>query len=63
LYTVLEHTSLELRDDAVTDGNRREEILANARVTEEEYFISPPGNIELNQSEQRTFYDEKTDKK
>jgi aspartyl-tRNA(Asn)/glutamyl-tRNA(Gln) amidotransferase subunit C len=36
-----------LREDFVTEGNIREEILSNATVTEEEYFFAPPGNIPL----------------
>ncbi|XP_046658105.1 glutamyl-tRNA(Gln) amidotransferase subunit C, mitochondrial-like [Daphnia pulicaria] len=36
-----------LREDCVTEGNIREEILSNATVTEEEYFYAPPGNIPL----------------
>ncbi|XP_055699588.1 glutamyl-tRNA(Gln) amidotransferase subunit C, mitochondrial [Phlebotomus papatasi] len=49
LYTVLEDCDLELREDKVTDGNIREEVLKNASVTEEEYFVAPPGNIPLEQ--------------
>ena len=47
LITVLEDECLHLREDCVTDGNIRDEILANAGVTEEEYFLAPPGNIPL----------------
>lgn len=36
-----------VREDCVTEGNAREEILSNAAVTEEEYFFAPPGNIAL----------------
>ncbi|EFX64477.1 hypothetical protein DAPPUDRAFT_36393, partial [Daphnia pulex] len=36
-----------LREDCVTEGDIREEILSNATVTEEEYFFAPPGNIPL----------------
>jgi Glu-tRNAGln amidotransferase C subunit. len=36
-----------LREDQVTDGNCRTEVMANAAVTEEEYFVAPPGNIPL----------------
>jgi Asp-tRNAAsn/Glu-tRNAGln amidotransferase C subunit len=39
--------TLYLRDDIVTDGNCRKAILANAAVTEEEYFVAPQGNIPL----------------
>ncbi|GAB0087358.1 Glutamyl-tRNA(Gln) amidotransferase subunit C, mitochondrial [Sergentomyia squamirostris] len=47
LYTVLEDCDLQLRVDRVSDGNIREEVLKNASVTEEEYFVAPPGNIPL----------------
>ncbi|XP_055911781.1 glutamyl-tRNA(Gln) amidotransferase subunit C, mitochondrial [Eupeodes corollae] len=51
LYTVLEDQDLQLRDDVVTDGNIREEILSNAKITDEDYFVAPPGNIPLEQEE------------
>lgn len=51
LYTVLEDQNLYLRPDIVTDGNCRNDILSNARITEEEYFVAPPGNIPLEQTE------------
>ncbi|GLH02937.1 Glutamyl-tRNA(Gln) amidotransferase subunit C, mitochondrial, partial [Gryllus bimaculatus] len=47
MTSVLENRCLYLREDEVTEGNCRSEILANASVTEEEYFVSPPGNIPL----------------
>nr|CAD7202830.1 unnamed protein product [Timema douglasi] len=47
MFSVLQDSSLHLRDDSVTDGNCRKEVLANAAVTEEEYFVAPPGNIPL----------------
>lgn len=47
LYCVLEDYNLQLRKDKITEGNCREEILQNAKVTDEDYFISPPGNIPL----------------
>lgn len=50
LYTVLEDQPLRLRDDVVTAGNCRDAILRNASVTEEEYFVAPPGNIPLEQT-------------
>lgn len=49
LYTVLENQKLALREDVVTDGNIQEDVLSNARITEEEYFVAPPGNIPLEQ--------------
>lgn len=51
LYTVLENQPLKLREDTITDGNIQADILRNARVTEEEYFVAPPGNIPLDQSD------------
>nr|XP_019537896.2 glutamyl-tRNA(Gln) amidotransferase subunit C, mitochondrial [Aedes albopictus] len=49
LYTVLEKEKLALREDVVSDGNIQEDVLRNARITEEEYFVAPPGNIPLEQ--------------
>lgn len=37
--------ALCLREDEVNEGNCREEVLMNARRTEEEYFVAPPGNL------------------
>ncbi|XP_036321150.1 glutamyl-tRNA(Gln) amidotransferase subunit C, mitochondrial [Rhagoletis pomonella] len=51
LYTVLEDQNVYLREDIVTEGNCREEILRGAKITEEDYFVSPPGNIPLQQKE------------
>jgi hypothetical protein len=39
--------TLHLRDDIVTDGNCRKEVLANAVLTEEGYFVAPQGNVPL----------------
>lgn len=49
MYTVLENEELTLRDDAVTEGNCRRDILQNAKIQEEDYFVSPLGNIPLQQ--------------
>ena len=48
LYTVLENETLCLRED-INDINlpSREDILSTAVLTEEDYFVSPPGNIPL----------------
>ena len=48
LYTVLENETLCLRED-INDNNlpSREDILSTAVLTEEDYFVSPPGNIPL----------------
>lgn len=53
LYTVLEDRELELREDEVTDGNIRGDILKNAKVIEEDYFVAPPGNIPLEQEDKK----------
>ncbi|EDS31812.1 conserved hypothetical protein [Culex quinquefasciatus] len=42
LYTVLERERLTLREDRVSDGNIQQDVLRNARVTEEENFVAPP---------------------
>lgn len=47
LYSVLEQEKLALRTDTVDDGDRQMEILQNAALVEEEYFVAPPGNIPL----------------
>lgn len=47
LVSVLEDRPLLTRDDQVTDGNCRDDILSNSLVTEDEYFVAPPGNIPL----------------
>ncbi|XP_044253332.1 glutamyl-tRNA(Gln) amidotransferase subunit C, mitochondrial [Tribolium madens] len=47
LVTVLEDRPLRTREDHVSEGNCREDILRNAEITEEEYFVAPPGNIPL----------------
>nr|XP_016945815.1 glutamyl-tRNA(Gln) amidotransferase subunit C, mitochondrial [Drosophila suzukii] len=49
LYTVLEKQQLQLRNDQVTEGDCRAEVLRNAKVTDEDYYVSPPGNIPLEQ--------------
>lgn len=38
---------MRLRDDEVTEGDCKEDILRNASLTEEDYFVAPPGNIPL----------------
>lgn len=49
LYTVLEDQQLQLRNDEVTEGDCRVELLRIAQVTDEDYYVSPPGNIPLEQ--------------
>ena len=59
-YSVSTFRDLFLEADQVTDGNILEDILKNAALTEEDYFVAPPGNIPLepkanyNQSNHRT---------
>ncbi|XP_041978606.1 uncharacterized protein LOC121732719 [Aricia agestis] len=49
LYTVLEKENLSLREDKVTQGNCQADILKNAMVIEDDYFVAPPGNIPLHE--------------
>ncbi|XP_053668365.1 glutamyl-tRNA(Gln) amidotransferase subunit C-1, mitochondrial [Anopheles marshallii] len=51
LYCVLEQEKLTLRPDTVDDGNLQAEVLQNATLVEEEYFVAPPGNIPLEHTE------------
>lgn len=53
LYTPLEDFPLKLREDEVTDGNKQSDVLKNATITEEEYFVAPPGNIPLEQDKKK----------
>lgn len=48
MYTVLENEKLYLRDDRVTDGGYAKKVLKNAVLTEEDYFVAPPGNVPVN---------------
>ncbi|XP_048753494.1 glutamyl-tRNA(Gln) amidotransferase subunit C, mitochondrial-like isoform X2 [Ostrea edulis] len=41
--SVLEDKTLYLRDDSVTDGFCRDDILKNASVILEDYYVAPPG--------------------
>lgn len=41
------YSPLRVREDEVTEGNCKDHILQNASVTEEDYFVAPPGNISL----------------
>lgn len=51
LYSVLEDHNLALREDKVTQGNCQKEILKNAAVKEDDYFVAPIGNIPLHEVE------------
>ncbi|XP_047470528.1 glutamyl-tRNA(Gln) amidotransferase subunit C, mitochondrial-like [Penaeus chinensis] len=51
MITVLEDRSLPLADDEVTTGDMSEELLGCAVKTLEDYFVTPPGNIDFAQDE------------
>ena len=53
LFTLLEDEALRVREDEVTEGDDRRAILSNAAVTEEDYFVAPPGNIPLRVEEDK----------
>ena len=54
MYTVLENECLNLRADELEKNlPSREEILSNAVLTEEDYFVAPPGNIPLTMDEKK----------
>ena len=54
MYTILDDATLFLADDVPDpDQVSRAEILSNAKVTEEDYFVAPPGNIPLKQDPKR----------
>lgn len=48
MYTVLENEKLYLREDRVTDGGYAKKVLKNAVLTDEDYFVAPPGNVPVN---------------
>ncbi|XP_013143648.1 PREDICTED: glutamyl-tRNA(Gln) amidotransferase subunit C, mitochondrial [Papilio polytes] len=52
LYSVLENENLSLRSDVITQGNCQKDILKNASITEDDYFVAPPGNIPLHEVNQ-----------
>lgn len=60
LYSVLEGRELLLRDDVVNEGGCKKNILQNAVKLDEDYFVAPPGNIPLNQSDSKKFADDNT---
>lgn len=43
--------NLNLRADEITQGNCQRDILRNASLTEDEYFVAPIGNIPLHEVE------------
>lgn len=51
---MLSFRNLTLRPDEVikiTQGNCQKDILRNAAVVEDDYFVAPPGNIPLHEVE------------
>lgn len=51
LYSVLEEENLSLRSDEITQGNCQNDVLKNASLKEDDYFIAPIGNIPLHEVE------------
>lgn len=49
MYSVLVKENLYLRKDKTSLRYSQNDILMNAKITEENYFIAPPGNIPLKQ--------------
>lgn len=45
MYFVNEDQYLGLREDQVTEGNIRDELLRNAPINDDVCFVAPPGNI------------------
>ncbi|VDN01440.1 unnamed protein product [Thelazia callipaeda] len=54
LETLLENIPCPLRDDIVDeDVMTKNEVLMNAAKTVEDYFVTPPGNIPLEESDKQ----------
>jgi len=53
MYSVLENQTLFLRDDVAEEPNSRREMIKLATVSEEDYFVSPQGNVPLDQTAQK----------
>ncbi|XP_045478416.1 glutamyl-tRNA(Gln) amidotransferase subunit C, mitochondrial [Harmonia axyridis] len=51
LVTVSEDRPLALREDIVLEDFCKEQILSNAKLTEEDYFVVPPGNVPIETDE------------
>ena len=41
--------TLPLRADEVNEGQQKEDVLRNAKLTFEDFYVAPPGNIALEQ--------------
>lgn len=51
MYFVNEDQYLMLREDEVTEGNIRDELLRNAPINDDVCFVAPPGNIPVDLDE------------
>ena len=47
LYSTLELETLPVRQDLGLPPKNRSQLMSNAVLTEEEYFVAPPGNVPL----------------
>ena len=47
LYSILEEESLRLREDIAEPPNNRNELMRLASCSDEDYFVSPQGNVPL----------------
>ncbi|XP_039283277.1 protein SERAC1-like isoform X2 [Nilaparvata lugens] len=56
------NSHLRLREDIVTDGHKRQEVLSNAKITDEDYFVAPPGNIPADPSQSANFSSDESHK-
>lgn len=45
LENVLESENVFLREDYVTEGDKKEDLLQMTAMSEDDYYIAPPGNI------------------
>lgn len=52
---------LRLRNDEITEGSIQKDIMKNAKITEEGYFVSPPGNIPI-EPRQDLLYEKENEK-
>ena len=54
LYSTLESETLPVRDDLGLPPENRSQLMSNAALTEEDYFVAPPGNMPLSLSKSYT---------
>ena len=50
MYYVHENSNLYLRQDVAADKTCAKDILKNAKIVEEDYFVAPPGNVSFYES-------------